>query len=67
MDRAMEQGNGPFIWLYAVYSRLLLELYSNRPRDYLTSEVFPTMIPALNQMLKVAKVTEVSIKHKTQW
>ena len=31
-----------------------------KPRDYLTSEVFPTMIPALNQMLRVAKVTEVS-------
>lgn len=34
------------------------ELYNCRPRDYLTNEVFPTMIPALNQMLKVAKVTE---------
>lgn len=36
------------------------ELRDSRPRDYLSSEVFPTMIPALNQMLRVAKVTEVS-------
>lgn len=34
------------------------ELRDSRPRDYLSSEVFPTMIPALNQMLRVAKVTE---------
>ena len=37
-----------------------LELLDSRPRDYLSREVFPTMIPALNQMLRVAKVTEVS-------
>ena len=36
------------------------ELRKCRPRDYLNSEIFPTMIPALNQMLRVAKVTEVS-------
>ena len=40
------------------------ELRNCRPRDYLSSEVFPTIIPALNQMLRVAKVTEVS-KTKT--
>ena len=61
----MEQSNGAMI--IATNAILLFELVSPlelrecRPRDYLTSEVFPTMIPALNQMLRVAKVTEVSM------
>lgn len=57
----MEQANGARI-CQCVPNLMISssELSNCRPRDYLTSEVFPTMIPALNQMLKVAKVTEVS-------
>ena len=51
---------GPFEPFLCATDSVSPELLNSRPRDYLSSEVFPTMIPALNQMLRVAKVTEVS-------
>jgi len=32
---------------------------NRKPRDYLNDTIFPILTPAINQMLRTAKVTEV--------